>query len=379
MSWAEHHAKSEALSSAASAACREGSFVRGKELYREAAKEEMAAVSALDPSKVKTLAITVVSAASLWYKAKEYEEVERVVYYWLAKEVLPAFAVGQLQEILQASWSSVKFRQSGIEFVEGEVLIAVRGGEVAIGAAPLDLVQRKVTEIRNLFYRTIEMLLDKPLRSRGLPDESIQSQFRPWLIQAPAGSYQFAVRVQQPEQLNLFPEIDIETGVITEKFLNILGVASADDYEEVKRVIPRPDYRRVLLKQAKNLAPTGKVFDELSIRAAIDTTSPGIRFSPESRRELSHMIRLDEDLSEGNSKKKRKREKVIGVLVGVHLEKDWIELRRGEGEIVRIRDTGDAIDDVIGPMVNHQVEVDVSVDNEGKTPKYYYVDIESIE
>ena len=61
-----------------------------------------------------------------------------------------------------------------------------------------------------------------------------------------------------------------------------------------------------------------------------------------------------------------------GVLRAVHLEKDWLELYVNDAS-VRISGVVETVDDVIGPMVNHSVVVQVSRDNKGT---YIFRDIE---
>ena len=203
MSWIKSHSRSAEYASQAEEALRAGESDDAKNFYRLAAKEETGALEELDPKKTRTLGITVVSAASLWFKAGEFREVERIACKWLATDELPYFSISQLQAVLHAAWNEQIFRKLGIEFVKGDVLVSFGGGDIAAGAAPLELVHRKVNEIRNIFYRTIEMLLNLPFRKKGLPSTNIQGQFRPWLLQAPPGSYQFAVRIQKPAQMSL--------------------------------------------------------------------------------------------------------------------------------------------------------------------------------
>lgn len=53
-----------------------------------------------------------------------------------------------------------------------------------------------------------------------------------------------------------------------------------------------------------------------------------------------------------------------GILRAVHLEKDWLEVYVGDAP-VRISGVGETVDDVIGPMVNHSVVVQVIRDGRG--------------
>ncbi len=106
MSWALHHSQSEHYTNLAEEALREQNNAHAIELYRLAAEAEILALEALEPSKTRTIGITAVSAASLLYKAQEFRKAEQLAYQWLITDLLPAFAIRQLQELLQAIWSS---------------------------------------------------------------------------------------------------------------------------------------------------------------------------------------------------------------------------------------------------------------------------------
>jgi hypothetical protein len=105
MSWILHHSQSEQYAKLAEEALREHNNARAIELYRLAAEAEILALKALEPTKTRTIGITAVSAASLLYKAQEFRSSEQLAYQWLITDLLPTFAVRQLQELLQAIWS----------------------------------------------------------------------------------------------------------------------------------------------------------------------------------------------------------------------------------------------------------------------------------
>lgn len=374
MSWKEHHTRSEKFASQAELLLRSGDNAKAEELYRLAAEEELKALEMLDKSKKRTLGITAVSAASLSFKAQEYRQVEKVVCQLLATDFLPDFAVTELQNILQVSWNENAFKSSGIEFIKGEVLVSVSGGEVVSGGAPLELIHRKVDEVRNLFYRTIEMLLNRPFRKRGSPSADIQEQFRPWLLQAPVGSYQFAVRVQKPTQMSLFQDATPEVEEVTRKFLEIIDATSQDSLENLKQVVPDSEYRRGFLKLTRNLAPTGKSYTRLRIKSAVETDAHPIVLSPTSRKEINSTLK-EEKKTIDSEPEHLVQDQLVGTLRALHLDRDWIELNAdGHKDLVRIYQTGDVIDDIVGPLVNQRVVVDVFVRSDNS---FIFRDIQS--
>lgn len=360
MSWAMYHTLSENNASLAEIALRKNELSQAIASYRLAAEQETAALSQLNASKIRTIAITTVSAASLWFKAGEYQQAQAIAYQGLARNTLPGFAVEQLKELLQTIWKEEAIAKSNVAFTEGEVIVSVSGGEVVIGGAPMDLIQRKVDEVGRIFFRTIEMLLDKPFRRNGAPNQEIQEQFRPWLFQAPAGSYQFAVRVERPRQMSLFPEStpQLEVNQITRKVLEIVQV-SVDDPEGLLAVlVPNPDYRNTFLKLTRNLAPKGNIFSRLELKPAGVSSARPVVLVPEARETLNHVIKKAH-FNQRKANGHRQEEELRGILRGLQLDKDWIELSilDKQPSTIRIFDAGDAIDDVVGPMVNHRVIV----------------------
>ncbi len=372
MSWLMHHSQSEKLASEAEMEVRKGNFSAALVLYRQSAEAELKAIDDLDQAKVRTLSVTVVSAASLFFKSGDFAQSQIVAHRWLGQGVLLPFAVEQLHQLLQKIWSEEALRKASINFTRGEVFVSVSGGEVVYGGAPLDLIHRKVDEVRNIFYRTIEFLLQVPLRTKGGPSLELQQQCRPWLFHAPAGSYQFAVRVQRPQQLQLpeFSDALPQIEEVTDKFLEIVGAAASDPLGEMVEVVPDEGYRQTFLKLTRNLAPApdGSAFSQLEIRAASGLDQKPINFHSSSRQSLTQAITPQVVKA---SRASQSPERLVGVLRGLHLDKDWIEILVS-GEPQRITGVKEVIDDVIGPMVNQRVIVDAIVSN----GKYQFRDIQ---
>lgn len=367
MNWSTYHTQSEQLASLAEEETRRRRFDSAVEFYRAAAEHEQHAFDYLDESKVRTRGITAVSAVSLWFKAREFHRAKNLAYRCLGTDLLPTFAVDQLEELLQIIQSEEAIRKSGVEFTN-QVLVSVSGGEVVRGGAPLDLIHKKVDEVGKLFYRTIEMLLRKPLRKRGAPSQEVQEQCRPWLFQAPAGSYQFAVRVQKPAQLNLFPDDVPDVEVITQTVIDIIRAGTQDvEGEKLSEIVSDKDYQKVFLKLTQNLAPgeKDKSFSRLEIKVPFSDSELASRNSvilvPESREITREILKKNRYESISEALYDVKEIQIKGILRGLQLDNDWLEIKTGEQEqnVLRISGAGDAVDDVVGPMVNRRVIVDV--------------------
>jgi hypothetical protein len=374
MSWNEHHSKSEKMAIEAASAGHSGEKDRSFTLYVEAAAEEMLAFDSLDISKVRTRGITAVSAVALCYKGQDFIQAEQFAYRCLGAGDLPSFAESELRNLLQMIWTTSSAAKAGIRFVQGDVLVSVKGGQVIHGGAPLDLIVQKVGGIQAVLFRTVEMLLDRPFRKHGQPAIDVQSMFKPWLFQAPAGSYQFAVRMQEPEQMALWDENRPKLEQVTTKFFQVLK-ASADDADvELRAVVPDDQYRAAFINLARNLAPSSSSFERLEVRDASNPGEPLVTLASETRTALNKELRKLKPATEQSSDEPLT---IPGVLRAVHLDKDWLEVISSTEphSTIHVVEAGDALDDVVGPMVNRPVVISVLK----RGDRYIFRDIELAE
>jgi hypothetical protein len=373
MSWLKHHTLSEEYASKADNLYGQQEFINAARFYCLAADEEVKALGKLDVSKMRTIGITVVSATALYYKAQEFLQAKRISHKWLATDLLPPFAIDELEELLQVIHYEESRAKSGIEFTKGEVLVSVSGGEILYGAAPLELILEKVENIRNILYRTTEFLLSSELRRRGSPTDVVKSYCDPWLFQAPPGSYQFAVRVRKPQaQLTIpgLPDIGLRMEQITEKFLEIMTATTQDPEGELVEIVPQEDYRETFLKLTRTLAPPlkGNSFNQMEIKSATDSRIRPVILVPDTRGAISYALK--KPTVQVQKLAENKIINLTGVLRGLQLDKDWIEVSIN-GENIKIYDAKEEIDDVIGRMVNRRIVVEVLDKSEKAADRRY--------
>lgn len=352
MTWAELHGESERLAIEAQLALRARNTGQAIQLYKQAAEIERRALNQLDVSKVRTRGITAVSAVALWFKAGEFAHAEQLAYSMLADPHIPDFAREELRNLVQAIWTESSMQKSGVAFVPGQVLVSVKGGEVVTGGAPLDLIVDKVQTIQSMFYRTIEFVNGVSHRRVGRPTKELQEAFRPWLFQSAPGSYQFSVAIQKPVQSDFFKE-DIQPERIAQHFLEIVNASSGDDGAALEKLVPDEKYRSTFLKLARNLAPTGKTFDRIELRASGETRP--VALGVESRVSINQQLRKKADVPITADDVP---EELHGTLRGMHLDQDWLDVVV-DGVPMHVVGLQDAVDDVIGPMVNRSVVVRV--------------------
>lgn len=361
MSWSDLHKASEELATAAHLALRNGDGAAAQALFKRSAKAEEEALAQLhSANKPRTFGITAVSAVALWYKGGDLAQAEAIAYRVLGHANIEEFAGMQLRTLLQAIWNVRAQEVAGVSFAPGQVQVSVRGGEIITGGAPLDLIIEKVQTIQSLFYRTAEWMKKMPLRRRGPAPKEIQEMCRPWLFQGVPSSYQFVVAIERPRQQDWVSLDSPDPQLVASTFLSILKNAIDDPADGLSKIIPDKQYKTAFLKLARNLSPTGKVFNQMEVRAAGDA-SPVV-LVPESRKLIGLTLKADAPPA-GEAMVPTT---VRGVLRAVHLDHDWLEVTEEDGENVRIWNVGEALDDVIGPMVNHPVDVQALKDNKGK-------------
>ena len=296
MSWSAHHIRSEAYASQAEEFHKQRDANRAAELYVLAARAEVDAIADLDRSETRILGITVLSATSLYCKAQKFDLAKRLAHQWLATELLPPFAADRLEELLQVIRYEESRLRAGIRFFEGEVLVAIGGGEILYGAAPLELILRKVEQIGKIFHRTTELLLELPLTARSGTAKEVKHQCALWLLQAPPGSYQFAVRVRKPEefeQLSFMPDLELRVEKIVQKFLEIVEAIVRDPKRGLLEIVPQEAYREEFLKLVRDLAPplSGKSFDRIEIASSGSVESYPIVIRAETRKAIAKVLK----------------------------------------------------------------------------------------
>ena len=355
MSWIKHHENSERLASQAQVAAQEGRRDEAQALYTHAADAEENAIADLDPSKARTLGISAVSAVSLHYKANRLSRADAVAIRYLGFDGLPAFARDQLRLLLRSIWSEQVRDNAGERVEPGQVLISLQGGEIVSGGAPLDLIAGTMKTIKSIIHRTAEFMSGLEHRGRGAPSRNIRESCRPWLFQRAPGSYQFAVAIQNEYRPNSFESELPPPREIADCLLRILRAGIEYPEEGLAEVVPPPDYRRTFLELTCDLAPDGKTCDRVDIRSPAE--SQAVSLDLNVRRNLERIIG-----KAGQAKRTLavRREPLHGTLRALHLDQSWIELTVGN-EHLRITSVPKEAGNVLGPLVNKPVIVNVSV------------------
>jgi hypothetical protein len=101
------------------------------------------------------------------------------------------------------------------------------------------------------------------------------------------------------------------------------------------------------------------------MRGTPEIDAKPVILTPDIRQIVNETIRSHKKTEKSHE---LKEEQIAGVLRGLHLDQDWIEITVPEQpeQRIHIYETGDVIDDTVGPLVNHRVIVDVLIKPDGK-------------
>jgi hypothetical protein len=354
MDWLVLHKASEALAVKAHASLRNGSSEEAEDLFRQAANAEENALAQLDASKPRTFGIAAVSAVSLWYKGKNLQRASMLAYRCLANPDLASSAREQLDDLVQTFYADRDRERLTGEFLPGSVTVAVKGGDVLRGAAPLDLIVEKVKTLQAIFFRVVEWSNGKPLRRHGPPTKDITGSFEPWLVQEPAGSFRFSVAVKVNGQLDLFNVEQLQAADIAKKFLDVVTTMAADATGEASKSLVADDgYRGTFRKLIRNLTPPANSTESISISSK-ERLDVVVVLDESTRPTLDLAIRSEAptaDVSAGEQ-----MHEFTGVLRALDLDGDWLKVDTDNGQVT-VKRLSQAVDDVIGPMVNRSVLV----------------------
>lgn len=342
MTWLEHHQQSEKLASSADVARFKGERELATHLYGQAAEAEVRAIDALEPSKLRTLGITAVSAVALYYKATHFLTAEKTACRFLRLDNLPDFARRQIRDLLHAVWAEQRGASDVTEVPNNQVNVAMSGEDILMGVAPIGAVARCVGVVQSLLYRVAEFIRGVDHRPSGPPSPAIRAACCPSILHVSGANYQFAVTIED-DQRELFD--DKGPREIVDTFIDILRAGADSPEEELPQIVKPHDYQNTFLRLTRELSPDQP--HQLSI------------WSPRHPEHIS----LDYKTRARTRKAMRNATKspigsqsIEGVLRAVDLDRGKIVIRDQHAKY-NVEGVDDTVDDVIGSMFNRQVVV----------------------
>jgi hypothetical protein len=344
----EPHVRAERLMAEGDSRLASGDAAAANELYGEAARLEEEVFFSTPEDLRKTRGAVAVSVAALYRKAGLLDQAARAAHQFLSQPGLPDFARKSLLDIALEAENRRLVGAAGATIGTDSFVVSLRGNAILPGGlAPLDTVAQKYEQFRNLVVRIGEWVDNRPFRDKGGPPDELLRLVTPLVSPAGVGSHRFELRLQANLQLPLFAESAANR--IGREFFSILEIASTEGELEI---IADPNYRSTFLRMVRNLAPSGRDLAEIEVSRTRTADSAVLR--PQVRRAIETRIRRERRARRAELPAETER---YGVLRALHLDEGWIVLvENGEEQKCWIGDEK-VIDDVVGPLVNHHVEV----------------------
>ena len=345
------HRKAEALAAKAGLALRAGERAKAFKLYQQAATQEEEALGITSQQATNTRAALAVSVASLWYKARRWQEAENSIYRFLTISDFNESTRRTLKELLEAVLDEQALeKESNAAYASEGIELRLRGGKIGFGTAPLDPLLHVYDGLRSLCYRMAEYVKQLPFRTKGLPLPAVREVMQARTTQPLPGSYRLLIRFVQPAQLEMFEHGPfIQPSEVSQTLFDFIEHVAMADETAMKETVPDDQYRKALLKLLRNITPDGKQMTEVEFVGLGSLDRSRIQFTSDTR------LGIRQSLGERTSSAPGSKT-IVGVLRGLDLDRRFIDLTIND-EKKRLYANDLLLDDVIGPMVNQRVNV----------------------
>lgn len=368
----ENHRIAQELSSEAADLSARGQVVEARKRYIQAAGFEEQALLEIPRDKPRSAGIIGVSLVAILYKAREYVRAERWTYRLLAVDWMQDPVKTQLRDLLEVITDEMLLlERQDREYVDDGFTVAMRGGQVGWGTAPLDAAHDLSGAVSSLVYRVTECTGGFLFRTKGRPPEEVLSAVQARAAQPSPGSYRYTVRLTRPRQTKLaFETRRVDPTKVTDTLFKLAHLVNEGDSEGLKVLIPDGEYRVGLLKLYRNIVPEGKAVGELELIRRQQQGLEAVTIDPATRKKVNrHIPRLEGGDGRAGS--------IVGVLRALHLDKHWLELHPDEGkDLVQCDTVPGMLDDVVGPMVNRRVVAHGHWRKKGGGEKFLIGDVE---
>ena len=178
-------------------------------------------------------------------------------------------AAVQIRDILETVWFERSLLESGQDLYDGAIEIALRGPAVGAGTAPLIAVKNLIDDIYPLLYRVTELESGFPFKASGRKPYEIRSLCQPLMTVPQMRNFHFGIRLARPAGTSTYDSDGalIVSRILPTFFAIVQDIALASDVTELSdrlnETIQEPDYRKSILKHAKNIVPDGQEVEEI--------------------------------------------------------------------------------------------------------------------
>lgn len=345
---AEAHRRAEDLFAQGEAKDRAGDASSAALMYAEAARLEETALATVPEDRERTRSVLAESAVSLWLRAGLIEQAGAAARRFIGLHLSAGVSDYLLDVANEARWAAEATAEGRTH--ARTYRIALRGGTVRPGGLiPVDLLLVKLEQFRNLVVRVGEWTSGMEFRTKGAPPEGLTSALLPMVSPAMPGSYAFDLRLEgKPQQLSFFADRPVDPAAIATAFYDLVENVADMGPAGIDQQVTDDDYRTAFLRLIRNIAPSGRDLAEITV-APLDNKRTA-RLVPEVRRAVGHDLKSKRSTNKNEVSRR-------GVLRGLDLDRHHLVLREGgQEQSFQIAEDA-ALDDLVGPLVNHRVEV----------------------
>jgi hypothetical protein len=289
-----------------------------------------------------------VSAASLWFRAGQWDQVERVVTRFLSDvETLVPESGQELRSMLADAWSQKELEayqtsQSGVALEA-----RMEGGAVAFGSAPSQAVAPLRGNLDRVLLRAAEWLGQEPFRRKGR--SRLAGKFELRELPSKAGSYALRFVLVAPGE-QLLDTGGQTPGKVVETFFK-LAQAASESPERLRELVQEPNYADVFTRLFKDLAPSGDLVGELSFSSPI--WPRGVHLAPRDHTRLARSLCKPSEPGAPDTPLD-----VVGTLRNIKLHGDAPQIGVETDEDFLLLSIQKGVhDDAIGTLLNRQVRV----------------------
>ena len=260
------------------------------DLYgRAAAITEQAAAAA---SGERTRALLMSNAVTLWFKARRFDEAERLAYKYMLGGVSPTLR-HRLREVAFECWQDRDLPPDDyVTLYE----VNLSGGDVKYGLVPSDETSKREDGSQALLWRAAEYHAGQPMRPRGAPAPHIQKLAQLYSAVPMPGSYRLRFKVRSPwRQQPLAPEVAspedqlVSGEPLVHKAISLVQTIAQGSDDELAKAVPDPVYRAGFMKLVREMAPDGRRVEQVDIaggRTRLHSTSLTVHTRERVRRAL---------------------------------------------------------------------------------------------
>lgn len=270
-----HHEAMEFSARALMARMR-GNTEEAAALFEKALENELAAIQDMEARgsfAEPTYSVLHRSAGTLALDCKNYLLAKQLAAKGLARVKHP-----EIEKELDELFEQVNFHRhlelNGVELMDGEMQLSLRGPEVGFGTVPLPDFTGRANTVETFIYRIVERMGGSLFREKGPPKKHIQDNYRTYASTPIPGSFAISLKLGSPIGQRM-----LDTSEIFNEFMDLMDLANSSNIAEMEARVPDPAYLRNFLGLTKKIAPDGNRIHQVGFTAIRNGDTRSVLFT----------------------------------------------------------------------------------------------------